>query len=65
GFPPAHALPPLGFAARLGDDAGAAHARRAVELYGRARFGGTQLDAAQLKALRDSVAAAKRALRRA
>jgi protein-glutamine gamma-glutamyltransferase len=63
GFPAAHALPPLAFAGRLGDAPGAAAARRVVDLYVRARFGGELLDADLIRELEASAAAAGRAVR--
>jgi protein-glutamine gamma-glutamyltransferase len=63
GFPPAHALPPLAFAARLRDAPGAAAAQRVVDLYVRARFGGELLDADLIRELEASAHAASRAVR--
>jgi protein-glutamine gamma-glutamyltransferase len=64
GLPPARALPPLQFVAAIEDAPGAPYARRAVELYVRARFGASPLTRIEVQVLHESVAAALRELRR-
>jgi transglutaminase-like putative cysteine protease len=55
---------PLAFAADVAQLPGAEHARAAVQIYVRTRFGGQELKPADAAALREHVGAARRALRR-
>jgi protein-glutamine gamma-glutamyltransferase len=64
GFPPVQSQPPLAFAASLRGVPGEEDARRVVELYVAARFGGVVLSQADERQLRVSAGAAVRAARR-
>lgn len=64
GFVPPGELPPLAFVRLVGEAPGAEHARNAVALYLRTRFGGTPLTDAEQTELNDAVGAAQAALAR-
>lgn len=64
GFVPPGELPPLAFVRLVGEAPGAEHARHAVALYLRTRFGGTPLTDAEQTELNDAVGAAQAALAR-
>jgi len=63
GFPAAARMPPLQFAAAVAQAPGGEHARRAVQLYVKARFGGGVLSDAEARELVDAVAQSRAQLR--